>query len=146
MNQHMRIGILMGGFSAERHISVESGRNVYEKLASSGRYTPIPIFLTGTPQEHALFILPIHILLKDSADDIHEKLKSTPTSINLFDNYMDNPALASIIKKYVGSFTTQPLAVTYQELAHLVDSVFIALHGRPGEDGGSCRVIHVVVK
>jgi len=135
MNQHMRIGILMGGFSAERHISVESGRNVYEKLASSGRYTPIPIFLTGTPQEHALFILPIHILLKDSADDIHEKLSNSPTSINLFDNYMDQPAIASIIKKYVGSFTTQPLPVTYQGLTHLVDSVFIALHGRPGEDG-----------
>ena len=135
MDQNMRIGIIMGGFSAERHISVESGRNVYEKLASSGLYTPIPIFLTGTPQEHALFILPIHILLKDSADDIHEKLKNLHTSSHLFDNYMGTPALASIIEKYVGSFITQPIPVSYQELTHLVDSVFVALHGRPGEDG-----------
>lgn len=131
----MRIGIIMGGFSSERHISLESGRNVYEKLVSSGLYTPIPLFLTGTPQQHQLFILPIHILLKDSADDIHEKLKDASISSNLFENYMKAPAIASIINKYVGTFTTQPTPVTYPQLSHLVDYVFIALHGRPGEDG-----------
>ncbi|MHB9148049.1 MAG: D-alanine--D-alanine ligase family protein [Candidatus Amoebophilus sp.] len=131
----MRIGIIMGGFSAERHISVESGRNVYEKLASSGTYTPIPIFLTGSPLQHSLFILPIHILLKDSADDIHERLKHISTTTDNSTNWTEEPAIDSIIKKYVGSFTMQPTAITYQELAHLVDSVFIALHGRPGEDG-----------
>jgi len=131
----MRIGIIMGGFSAERHISVESGRNVYEKLASSGTYIPIPIFLTGSPLQHSLFILPIHILLKDSADDIHERLKHIPPTIDNSTNWAEEPAIDSIIKKYVGSFTMQPTAITYQELAHLVDSVFIALHGRPGEDG-----------
>lgn len=131
----MRIGIIMGGFSAERHISVESGRNVYEKLASSGIYTPIPIFLTGSPQQHSLFVLPIHILLKDSADDIHERLKDTSTITDNSINWAEEPAIDSIIKKYVGSFTMQPTAITYQELPKLVDSVFIALHGRPGEDG-----------
>lgn len=37
----------MGGYSSERHISIESGRNIYEKLASSEKYAPIPVFLTG---------------------------------------------------------------------------------------------------
>lgn len=129
----MRIGILMGGFSAERHISVESGRNVYEKLASSGIYTPIPIFLTGTPDTHELFILPIHIMLKDSADDIHEKLKHTSTIPT--NNSANTSATQAMVQKYVGSFTKYPIAVSYPALSQYVDSIFIALHGRPGEDG-----------
>jgi D-alanine-D-alanine ligase len=123
----------MGGFSAERHISVESGRNVYEKLASSGTYTPIPIFLTGTAEAHELFILPIHIMLKDSADDIHEKLKHASTIPT--NNSANIAATQAMVQKYVGSFTKNPIAISYQELDQLVDSVFIALHGRPGEDG-----------
>ncbi|MCS7074855.1 MAG: D-alanine--D-alanine ligase, partial [Bacteroidia bacterium] len=39
------IGVILGGWSSERHISVESGRNIYEKLNSSGKYLPIPLFL-----------------------------------------------------------------------------------------------------
>jgi UDP-N-acetylmuramate--alanine ligase len=38
---------VLGGYSSERHISVESGRNIYEKLASSEKYAPVPVFLTG---------------------------------------------------------------------------------------------------
>ncbi|NEJ83754.1 hypothetical protein GR268_45710, partial [Rhizobium leguminosarum] len=79
--------------------------------------------------------MPIHILLKDSADDIHERLKDTSTITDNSINWAEEPAIDSIIKKYVGSFTMQPTAITYQELPKLVDSVFIALHGRPGEDG-----------
>lgn len=129
----MRIGILMGGFSAERHISMESGRNVYEKLASSGVYTPIPIFLTGTAESHELFILPIHIMLKDSADDIHERLKRT--SVISTNNSTDASATQTLVQKYVGSLTKSPIAISYSALNQHLDSVFIALHGRPGEDG-----------
>jgi len=58
-----KVGILMGGYSTERHISVESGRNIYEKLSSSPDYLPIPIFLTGNSEQHRLFLLPINIML-----------------------------------------------------------------------------------
>jgi D-alanine-D-alanine ligase len=132
MNKKQRIGIIMGGFSAERHISVESGRNIYEKLASSSRYTPIPIFLTGSSLEHRLYILPLHMLLKDSADDIHQRL-SAPSE--LAHTYNLSPAEQSIIKKYVGTTLRYPQPITYQTLPSLVEYVFIALHGRPGEDG-----------
>ena len=133
--QPLRIGIIMGGFSSERHISVESGRNVYEKLASSRRYIPIPIFLSGTPEHHQLSILPIAILLKDSADDIHAKLKKY--SLSGEDTLMVSiqQEAASITHKYVGEFIRSPQAITYSVLAHYVDAVFLALHGRPGEDG-----------
>eukprot|EP01132_Coremiostelium_polycephalum_P000270 gene270-355_t len=131
----MRIGVIMGGFSAERHISVESGRNVYEKLASSGIYTPIPIFLTGSPDQHALFILPIHILLKDSADDIHAKLQQFTLGSATPPPQEKDQVITTITQKYAGSFIKQPIPLTYQELSQWVDSVFLALHGRPGEDG-----------
>lgn len=129
----MRIGILMGGFSAERHISMESGRNVYEKLASSGKYTPIPIFLTGTPDAHQLFILPLNFMLKDNADDIHEKLQAPSIKAAPPNTY--TTASQAILKKYTGACISQPIAISYATLKQHVDSVFIALHGRPGEDG-----------
>ncbi|HWZ22933.1 MAG TPA: hypothetical protein VNW06_09790, partial [Cytophagaceae bacterium] len=48
----IKVAVIMGGFSSERHISVESGRNIYEKLASSTKYEPIPVFLTGSEESH----------------------------------------------------------------------------------------------
>ena len=79
-NSKKRIGILMGGISSERHISMESGRNIFDKLAASTDYEPIPIFLTTGDNEgkgtstHKLFILPINIMLKENADDIKKYL------------------------------------------------------------------------
>ncbi|MCS6796638.1 MAG: hypothetical protein NZ516_11845 [Raineya sp.] len=72
-----RVAVIMGGYSSERHISVESGRNIYEKLASSGKYEPIPVFLTGNAQNHELYLLPINIMLKDNADDIAVQVQDT---------------------------------------------------------------------
>ncbi|HXU27616.1 MAG TPA: D-alanine--D-alanine ligase, partial [Bacteroidia bacterium] len=133
VNNKTRVAVILGGYSSERHISVESGRNVYEKLASSEKYTPLPIFLTGSNEKHLLYQIPINILLKDNADDIKEKIE----------NYSVHPVVKEIIneckhitEKYSSSDTlAKPTALTYDELAKKVDSVFIALHGRPGEDG-----------
>ena len=129
----IRVAVIMGGYSSERHISVESGRNVYEKLASSGKYEPFPVFLTGTELKHDLYLIPINVMLKDNADDIREKLDGR---IKL------HPALQqireeahSITEKYVSLPLERARKITYKELSTLVSSVFIALHGRPGEDG-----------
>ncbi|MEL7117889.1 MAG: D-alanine--D-alanine ligase, partial [Bacteroidota bacterium] len=70
-----KIGVFLGGYSFERHISVESGRNIFEKLSSSDKYEPIPIFLTGSKDNFELYQLPINLLLKDNADDIRDKIK-----------------------------------------------------------------------
>lgn len=133
VNNKTRVAVILGGYSSERHISVESGRNVYEKLASSEKYTPLPIFLTGSNEQHLLYQIPINILLKDNADDIKEKIEK----------YAIHPVVQQIIneckhitEKYSSPDTlAKPTALTYVELAKKVDSVFIALHGRPGEDG-----------
>lgn len=128
----IKVGVILGGYSSERHISVESGRNIYEKLSSSGKYEPLSIFLSGDEKQFELYQLPIHLHLKDNADDIKEKVK-----------YYDvHPAVEKIrekAKKITALFAPQaiikPKEIALKDLPNLVDQVFIALHGRPGEDG-----------
>ncbi len=128
-----KVAVILGGYSSERHISVDSGRNIYEKLASSSKYEPIPVFLTGNENEHIMYQIPINILLKDNADDIKDKI----------DHYKTHELVKEIIEECTAITTkyattnnlVQLKRMTYEELATMVDAVFIALHGRPGEDG-----------
>lgn len=129
----IKVGVIMGGYSSERHISVESGRNIYEKLSSSEKYEPTPIFLTGNDDEQQLYTLPINIMLKDNADDIKEKVE----------HFKGYHPIIDLIKKEAKDITTKyamhaidtPEKISYETLSKRVDAVFIALHGRPGEDG-----------
>lgn len=129
----VRVAVLFGGYSSERHISVESGRNIYEKLASSAKYQPVPVFLTGSNENHELYQVPINVLLKDNADDIKEKITG----------WKVHPVIKKIIAQcaeITGRFSSRdalaaPKKISYTDLAASVDAVFIALHGRPGEDG-----------
>lgn len=132
-NVKKRIAVILGGYSSERHISVESGRNIFEKLSSSEKYSPVPVFLSGDSASHKLHVIPINILLKDNADDIREKVLH-------FDRH---PVLQQIIDECreitdlfsSGSSLKPPYEISYSDLSGMVDGVFIALHGRPGEDG-----------
>lgn len=127
------VAVILGGYSSERHISVESGRNIFEKLASSEKYSPIPIFLTGDHENHLMYQIPINALLKDNADDIKEKIN----------NWKIHPVIKQIITeckaitdKYGSPNNLMaPKKLTYTDLGKEVKQVFIALHGRPGEDG-----------
>ncbi|MBT9392649.1 D-alanine--D-alanine ligase [Hymenobacter sp. NST-14] len=135
-----KVAVIMGGYSSERHISVESGRNIFEKLSSSVKYEPVPVFLTGNSQKFRLYVLPINVMLKDNADDIREKVEYMEAGHAL------HPILERIRREaqgitstYAGQPTAQPRRVSFEELAGMVDEVFIALHGRPGEDGALQR-------
>lgn len=134
--ERVRVAVIMGGYSSERHISVESGRNIFEKLSSSAKYAPVPVFLTGSALEHKLYVLPINVMLKDNADDIREKIEHAEAGEG------PHPILArirqeagAITRTYAGQALAQPRRISFEELAGMVDEVFIALHGRPGEDG-----------
>lgn len=135
-DERIRVAVIMGGYSSERHISVESGRNIYEKLASSVKYRPVPVFLAGNSQEFRLYELPINVMLKDNADDIREKIEHAEAG------EAAHPVLAKIRAEaagitgtYAGQAIAAPRRLSFEELAEKVDEVFIALHGRPGEDG-----------
>jgi len=128
-----KVAVIMGGYSSERHISVESGRNIYEKLASSENYTPIPIFLSGNEFGFKLYQIPINVMLKDNADDIKEKIEHYSRH-KIIDHI--NQSCSALYNYFVcGNQVQQPTEISFNELASMVDSVFIALHGRPGEDG-----------
>jgi UDP-N-acetylmuramate--alanine ligase len=135
-DDRIRVAVIMGGYSSERHISVESGRNIYEKLSSSVKYRPVPVFLAGNSEEFRLYELPINVMLKDNADDIREKIEHAEAG------EASHPVLARIRQEasgITGTYAGQPVAaprrISFEELAEKVDEVFIALHGRPGEDG-----------
>ncbi|CAN5556683.1 hypothetical protein BH11BAC2_BH11BAC2_04530 [soil metagenome] len=129
----IRAAVILGGYSSERHISVESGRNIYEKLSSSEKYDPVPVFLTGSDSNHLLYTLPVNTLLKDNADDIREKIE----------HFHIHPVIQEIIAKCknvtdrfgAAKNIESPQQLTYEQMAELFDVIFIALHGRPGEDG-----------
>ncbi|MDP3928484.1 MAG: D-alanine--D-alanine ligase [Bacteroidota bacterium] len=127
-----RVAVFMGGYSTERHISVESGRNIYEKLASSEKYAPFPVFVTGDDTSHELYLLPIQVMLKDNADDIRDKVMNfhRPNIMNSITKECED-----ILGRYSKNNLLEPKKITYKELKKLADTVFIALHGRPGEDG-----------
>ena len=134
--ERIRVAVIMGGYSSERHISVESGRNIFEKLSSSAKYAPVPVFLTGSAQEHRLYVLPVNVMLKDNADDIREKIEHAEAG------EAPHPILerirreaSAITSTYAGQALALPRRISFAELAELADEVFIALHGRPGEDG-----------
>ncbi|WP_035561922.1 hypothetical protein [Hymenobacter sp. IS2118] len=134
--ERIRVAVIMGGYSSERHISVESGRNIYEKLSSSAKYAPVPVFLTGSADEHRLYVLPVNVMLKDNADDIREKIEHAEAG------EAPHPILerirreaSAITSTYAGQGLALPRRITFEDLAQLADEVFIALHGRPGEDG-----------
>ena len=131
--QKINVAVILGGYSSERHISVESGRNIYEKLSSSIKYQPIPVFLTGDSDNIELYQLPINLLLKDNADDIRDK-------IHHFSRHKVTLGIqqqcAAITKRFAGNETIfEPISISFEDLKEKCDAVFIALHGRPGEDG-----------
>jgi UDP-N-acetylmuramate--alanine ligase len=129
----IKVAVILGGYSSERHISVESGRNIYEKLASSTKYEPIPVFLTGNAEEHVMYQIPINILLKDNADDIKEKIEHYQVHELIQQIIKESSAITSKYSK--ADSLAKPKQLSYEELGLIADSVFIALHGRPGEDG-----------
>ncbi len=127
------VAVILGGYSSERHISVESGRNVFEKLFSSDKYAPFPVFLSGNNEDHLMYQIPVNVLLKDNADDISDKInhwKIHPVVQQIINE-------CSVITNKYGSPNNllAPQKLTYRELAEKTKQVFIALHGRPGEDG-----------
>ncbi|TAH43783.1 MAG: D-alanine--D-alanine ligase [Bacteroidetes bacterium] len=132
-SRRIRVAVIMGGYSSERHISVESGRNVYEKLSSSVKYEPIPVFLTGDANHFKLFQIPVNLMLKDNADDIKEKVFNYSVH-NIVSSIMQE--CESITQKYTAADNVlEPRELSFHDLAEISDVVFIALHGRPGEDG-----------
>ncbi|MFK8056494.1 MAG: D-alanine--D-alanine ligase [Saprospiraceae bacterium] len=139
-----KVAVLLGGYSSERHISVESGRNVFEKLASSGVYAPTPVFVAGDSDSHRLYALPINLLLKDNADDIRQAIESNDKALHPSTVEARQQASA-ITERFSSSQAGYEIEeLSYDDLSSRFDEVFIGLHGRPGEDGEVQRKLEAV--
>jgi len=66
----IRAGIVMGGRSSEREVSLESGRNIVNKLPRA-KYEPVPIFMD---RKGRLWEIDIKLLMRNSTGDIEEDL------------------------------------------------------------------------
>lgn len=75
--RHLRVGVLMGGRSVEREVSLNSGRTICDHLDTS-RYSISPIFQSHTGQ---LYILPWHFLHRGKISDFEWRLEGEAQKI-----------------------------------------------------------------
>jgi D-alanine-D-alanine ligase len=66
----LRVGVILGGISSEREVSLNSGRNVFDNLDREA-YDPKAIFMDG---QGALWIIPWQLISQNTTKDISERL------------------------------------------------------------------------
>ena len=133
----MRVGVFLGGISAEKDVSLESGRNVFEKINSRGEHRATPIFVTGRIDAIKLYIIPINLLFKDNADLISEAIANYKRSLVEKDE-----DLQKMLKNYVEDDVCKVVTeISFDLLPKIIDFAFLALHGSPGEDGTFQRIL-----
>ena len=76
-SEKVTIGIVLGGMSSEREISLESGRNIYSKL-DRGKYDPLAIFMDSRGR---LWEIPLKMLMRNSTQDIEMDLEEEAVRI-----------------------------------------------------------------
>jgi D-alanine-D-alanine ligase len=67
----LRVGIIFGGMSSEREVSLNSGRNVYDNIDRE-LYEPVPVFMDGSG---LLWVLPWQLISQNTTVDISEHLE-----------------------------------------------------------------------
>jgi D-alanine-D-alanine ligase len=73
----LRVGVILGGMSSEREISLESGRNIYFNL-NPQKYEAIAIFLDA---EGGFWQIPLQLLVQNTTVDIRDRLQQDGTRI-----------------------------------------------------------------
>jgi D-alanine--D-alanine ligase len=135
-----RVGVLFGGETAERQVSVLSGTNVWLKLLGSQRYLPVPYLLDP---DGSVWRLSYSAALRHSVEEIVESCRDAQRLDGI------RSTLASSIVRRLGlsaddlsSPVVPPARLTMDEFLNQHDLVFIALHGGRGEDGTLQEVLN----
>lgn len=139
------IPVIFGGTSAERHVSIMSGTNVWMKLKSSLQYFPIPYFYS---RNGYFYHIPHFFCLHHTAEEIEELISAfqprgpehhrvLPDQYNHFlDGLLDGLlARLDIVRADLDEPLFVPRRDTLRDLAQKYSFVFLGLHGSPGEDG-----------
>ncbi len=88
----LRVGVVMGGMSSEREISLESGRNIYFNL-NPEKYEGIPVFLD---EDGGFWEIPLQLLVQNTTADIAVRLQDEARRIS----YEELKSVADFI--YIG--------------------------------------------
>jgi D-alanine--D-alanine ligase len=134
------VGVLFGGETAERQVSVLSGTNVWLKLLGSQRYMPQPYLLDP---DGSVWQLTYSAALRHSVEEIVESCRDAQR----LDDVRGQLA-SSILQRLglsgedLGSPVLPPVRLTMDEFLGRHDLVFIALHGGKGEDGTLQEVLN----
>ncbi|MGE0206245.1 MAG: ATP-grasp domain-containing protein [Candidatus Babeliales bacterium] len=84
----MRVGVIMGGISDEKEISLESGRNITYKI-SPVQYESIPLFLN---KDRELYKLDARLLVASSTQEIESQLQPSMKVL-----WQDLPSLVDFV-------------------------------------------------
>jgi len=74
----LRVGVIMGGMSSEREVSLNSGRNVYDNLDREA-YDPKAVFMDGRGR---LWVIPWQLVSQNTTTDIAERLEKEARRIS----------------------------------------------------------------
>ena len=77
VERKLRVGVVLGGMSSEKEISLESGRNIYFNLNPS-KYEGIPLFLDS---QGGFWQIPLQLLVQNTTVDIVGRLEGEATRI-----------------------------------------------------------------
>ncbi|MDD5476309.1 MAG: D-alanine--D-alanine ligase [Syntrophales bacterium] len=93
----LRVGIIFGGMSSEREVSLNSGRNVYDNL-DRDRYEAVPLFMDG---DGGIWVLPWKLVSQNTTVDIAERLAGEAERISYEDlGDLINVAFIALHGKY----------------------------------------------
>jgi D-alanine-D-alanine ligase len=79
--KRLRVGILLGGISSEKEVSLNSGRNVYDNLDSE-LYEGKPIFMD---EQARLWIIPWQLVSQNTTTDVSERVEREARRISYED-------------------------------------------------------------
>jgi D-alanine-D-alanine ligase-like ATP-grasp enzyme len=127
-----KVAIIFGGFVRELEESLATARQMYSKLASSGRHAPVLVVLSGSRDRHVLHRVPANLLFKESLEDLKKAMFADKHPL-LAECVANARALTS---KYAGGFDEEVVRLSYAELATQVARAFVATGElSPSEDG-----------
>lgn len=129
-----KVALFYGGYGVERNLTLQTARHVYEVLSGTEEYDPLPVLLTGSPQQWEYYQTPGDLLFLPDVDSIVKALHKAPAAIEEVEA-LRNRSADILIKYASGMANANAQKRSLDDLARMVDQAFIALQGHPGEDG-----------
>ena len=138
------VAVLFGGATAERQVSVQSGSNVWLKLAHSHKFAPRPYLLSPEDGEGPAGVWELNypVALRHSAEAIAEACRLAPElEPRRRELAAEVAERLEMAPAYRGLDLSLPRCMGLEEFLAGRPFVFIALHGGQGEDGTLQRVL-----